>query len=52
MRLPEFIKYVVYRTPIFDRLMRPTYPYKIDPGELCALIKLVNVTRDSGGGDC
>jgi len=47
--MKELIKYVVYRMPIASRMMSPRYPYKINPGQLCALIGLVESSRDAGG---
>ena len=48
MRAAELGKYAVYRTPVLRRLMAPKYRYKIDPGELCAMIELIKATRGSG----
>lgn len=48
MRLVEQAKYLVYRTPGAGRLMSPAYPYKINPGELAAMVGLIDATRDSG----
>ncbi len=41
----ETIKYIVYRTPLLQRVMWPKYPYKINPGQLNALINLIDATR-------
>jgi hypothetical protein len=49
MNLRETLKYVVYRAPVLHRAMSPKYPYKVDPGELCALIEFVDATREVGG---
>jgi hypothetical protein len=49
MNLTESLKYVVYRAPIVSRLMAPTYPYKINPGQLATMIELIDNTRTSGG---
>jgi hypothetical protein len=49
MRIKEALKYATYRLPVIDRLMSPRYPYKIDPGELCALVGLIESSRQSGG---
>jgi hypothetical protein len=49
MRIREAIKYGVYRAPLLRRLMMPSYPYKISPGQLGALIELINATRDTDG---
>jgi O-methyltransferase len=49
MRPAELGKYAVYRTPVLRRLMAPKYSYKVDPGELCAMMELINATRESGG---
>lgn len=48
MRVAELGKYAVYRTPVLRRLMAPKYDYKVNPGELCAMIELINATRGSG----
>ena len=48
-QLKEVIKYAVYRTPIVDRIMAPTYPFKLDPGQLAAMVDLIERTRDAGG---
>lgn len=48
-RMVELAKYAVYRTPILDRLMAPRYPYKINPGQLTAMVEFIEATRDSGG---
>jgi len=48
MRLRETVKYATYRTPGLNRLMAPKYPYKLDPGELCAMIGFIDATRPSG----
>jgi hypothetical protein len=45
----EIIKYAVYRTPILRKAMAPTYKYKISPGQIAALINLINDTRESEG---
>ena len=49
VRVREGAKKVVYRTPGLDRLVAPRYPYKVDPGELTAMIGFINATRESGG---
>jgi len=48
VRLRETVKFATYRTPIFNRLMAPSYPYKLDPGELCAMLGFVDATRGTG----
>lgn len=45
----EIIKYAVYRTPILRKAMAPAYKYKVSPGQIAALINLINDTRESGG---
>ena len=47
MRAAEVGKYAIYRTPLLRRLMAPKYGYKIDPGQLCALINFIDATRSS-----
>jgi len=46
--LKEAIKYAVYRTPVVDRLMAPSYPYGLNPGQLTAMVDLIESTRGSG----
>lgn len=48
MSLIETVKYAVYRTPGLNRFMAPKYPYKINPGQLTAMIGLIDATRESG----
>lgn len=45
----NLIKYVLYRAPILSKVMAPRYNYKVNPGQIAALINLINDTRDSGG---
>lgn len=47
--LAESLKYALYRTPVLDRMMAPSYPYKLDPGQLTATVELIDSTRDKGG---
>ena len=49
MKTSELAKYVLYRTPILQRMMAPSYDYKISPGQLATLIDLIVKTRDCGG---
>ena len=49
MNLLESVKYTIYRTPLLERLMVPKYPYKLDPGELVAMIELIEGSRAGGG---
>jgi hypothetical protein len=49
MRIIEALKYGVYRTPLLQRLMAPSYPYKISPGQLSAILEFINATRDTDG---
>ncbi len=49
MRMIEAIKYGVYRTPLLQRLMAPSYRYKISPGQLSAIVELINSTRGTAG---
>lgn len=44
-RFPEALKWLVYRTPVAARLMAPSYPYKLDPGQLSAMVELIDDTR-------
>jgi O-methyltransferase len=46
--LREAAKWVVYRAPMASRLMAPSYPYKLNPAQLAAMIELIDDTRDSG----
>jgi len=47
--LPEVLKWVVYRAPGVSRLMAPAYPYKLNPGQLRAMLELIDGTRETGG---
>lgn len=48
MKLLEIAKYAVYRMPLVSQFMAPLYPYKINPGQLMAMIDLIDKTRESG----
>ncbi len=48
MDLGERVKYAIYRTPLLNRAMAPKYPYKINPGELCAMLQFIDSTRQTG----
>jgi len=43
--LNEAVKWLVYRTPGVDRMMAPSYPYKLNPAQLAALIELIDDTH-------
>jgi O-methyltransferase len=45
----ELAKFLVYRTPILRRTMSPKYKYKVNPGQLAAIVNLINDTQASGG---
>lgn len=47
MRAAEMGKFAIYRTPLLRRLMAPRYGYKVDPGQLCALMNFIDATRSS-----
>jgi hypothetical protein len=47
--IKEAMKYVVYRSPVVGRIMAPGYPYKVDPGELAAMVGLIESSREHGG---
>ncbi|MGH7239047.1 MAG: TylF/MycF/NovP-related O-methyltransferase [Candidatus Saccharimonadales bacterium] len=49
MNILEVVKYLVYRTPGVRRLMAPRYGYKINPGQLAELIRMIDETKDKGG---
>lgn len=49
MKPAELAKYLVYRTPVLNRMMSPSYPYKINPGQLCAMVELIEGSRAAGG---
>lgn len=49
MKLSELGKWLTYRLPGTNRLMAPDYPYKINPGQLGAMLSLIDATRDAGG---
>jgi len=44
----ETVKWLVYRTPIVDRAMAPSFPYKLNPAQLCVMVELIDKTRASG----
>lgn len=46
--LREVAKWVVYRTPVAERLMAPSYPYKLNPAQLSAMLGLMEATREAG----
>lgn len=48
LNVREIAKSIIYRTPIISRLMAPSYPYKVNPGELAAMVGLIDSTRSSG----
>lgn len=50
LRLMAFVKGVVYRTPGLRNIMLPEYRYWVDPGQLAAMIELIDATRRPGGG--
>lgn len=45
--LREAVKWLVYRTPVAERAMAPSYPYKLNPAQLCAMVELVDATRSA-----
>lgn len=49
MSLKEVAKFVVYRTPGLAGMMAPKYPYKINPGQLSAMIEFIEGSREAGG---
>lgn len=49
MNLRETAKYAVYRSALGDRIMAPSYPYKINPGQLATMINLIESSRAGGG---
>lgn len=52
MALTETLKYYAYRLPFVTDLMSPKYGYKINPGQLAALINLIESSRAYGGAVC
>lgn len=48
VNLKELGKTAVYRTPMLGRVMAPKYPYKLNPGQLCAMLEFIDATRGSG----
>ena len=48
MLLRERVKYLLYRLPARFEIMTPRYRYKIDPGELAAMVELIDRTAVSG----
>lgn len=51
-RIRELAKFVIYRTPLVGRLMAPSYPYKLEPAQLAAMIGFIDATRASGAAVC
>jgi len=49
MALKETVKYYAYRLPFVTKAMSPRYPYKINPGQLAALVELIESSRSFGG---
>lgn len=47
MNIQESAKSAIYRTPVLHRLMAPKYPYKINPGQLAAMLQFIDATRGS-----
>lgn len=43
----EWSKKIGYRTPIIQKLFWPKYPYKVSPGQLLALLEMIDATKDS-----
>ena len=48
-KMNEYAKYLVYRLPFLRRLMQPHFPYKINPGQLTAMIRFIDATRETEG---
>lgn len=49
MQAIEIVKYLIYRMPGARRLMAPHYSYKINPGELAALVGFIDDSKEEGG---
>lgn len=47
-RLMAIIKFIVYRLPVLRNAMLPQYRYWVDPGELSAMVGLIDATRGAG----
>ncbi len=47
--LMTLIKRIVYRVPGLRNVMLPEYRYWVDPGELSAMVGLIDATRGTGG---
>lgn len=47
MSIKETAKYITYRLPIVGKLMSPKYPYKVNPGQLAAMMEFIDATRQS-----
>ena len=43
--LREAIKWLGYRIPVASRVVAPSYRYKLNPAQLCAMIELIEGTR-------
>lgn len=52
MLLSEKVKYFAYRLPFVTGIMSPKYGYKVNPGQLAALVNLIESSRDYGGAVC
>ncbi len=48
-RVMTLIKRIVYRLPVLRNVMLPEYRYWVDPGELSAMVGLIDATRGTGG---
>ncbi|MDE2886722.1 MAG: class I SAM-dependent methyltransferase [Gemmatimonadota bacterium] len=48
-RFMTLIKRIVYRLPVLQNVMLPGYRYWVDPGELSAMVGLIDATRGAGG---
>ena len=48
-RTMTLIKRIVYRLPMLRNAMLPAYRYWVDPGELSAMVGLIDATRGTGG---
>ena len=47
--LMNLARHVAYRTPVVNNVMFPKYGYWVDPGELAAMVALIDATRSTGG---
>ena len=45
----ELLKYIAYRTPVIKRIMWPKYRFGVHPGQLSAMVQLMEKTKSKPG---